>query len=59
MGEDLNAMNEADLTRHRAKHLGIVFQQFHLMTHLTALENVALPMQLLKRDHANSWLRRL
>lgn len=43
-GEDLASLNEASLTRFRAAQMGIVFQQFHLMSHLSALENVALPL---------------
>ena len=45
-GECLSKMNEEQLTRYRALHLGIVFQQFHLMPHLTALENITLPLEL-------------
>jgi len=45
-GEDLGQMTEANLSRHRAKNLGIVFQQFHLLPNLTALENVALPLEI-------------
>jgi putative ABC transport system ATP-binding protein len=48
-GQDLNALDEAGLARFRARHLGIVFQQFHLMAHLTAEENVALPLDI-RRD---------
>lgn len=42
----LNSMNEKTLSRFRAKNIGIIFQQFHLMPHLTALENISLPLEL-------------
>jgi putative ABC transport system ATP-binding protein len=45
-GADLASLSEADLARFRARRLGIVFQQFHLMSGLTALENVSLPLEL-------------
>ena len=45
-GSDLGKMSEKDLAFFRASALGIVFQQFHLMSGLTALENVALPLEL-------------
>ncbi|MBV5316454.1 MAG: ABC transporter ATP-binding protein [Desulfobulbaceae bacterium] len=48
-GADLVAMDEAQLTRFRAKNIGIVFQQFHLMPHLSAEENIRLPLELLGR----------
>lgn len=44
------ALNEADeraLAAFRANQLGIVFQQFHLLEHFTALENVAAPLDIL------------
>lgn len=44
--QDVAALDEEGLARFRARHLGIVFQQFHLMNDLTALENVALPLEL-------------
>lgn len=44
--KDLVQLKEAELVSYRAKHLGVVFQQFHLMPHLSALENVALPLEL-------------
>jgi putative ABC transport system ATP-binding protein len=40
---NLNSLSEADLTAFRGQNIGIVFQQFHLMPHLTAIENVGLP----------------
>ena len=48
-GRDLVGMAEAELTRFRAGNIGIVFQQFHLMPHLSAEENVSLPLELLGR----------
>ena len=44
----LNLLQEKDLTQFRARHMGIVFQQFHLVSTLTALENVQLPLEVLK-----------
>jgi putative ABC transport system ATP-binding protein len=45
-GLDLAELSEGQLARHRAAELGIVFQQFHLMSGLSALENVSLPLDL-------------
>ena len=45
-GRDLVTAGEADLADFRARTVGIVFQHFHLMRSLTALENVALPLEL-------------
>ncbi len=48
-GSSLGEMGEHALTEFRAGRIGIVFQQYHLMSHLTALENVMLPLELLGR----------
>lgn len=53
-GENLPELSEEALTRFRAKNIGIVFQQFHLMAHLTALENVALPLEMARSRNAQS-----
>ncbi len=45
-GQDLNAMNEDALARFRGRRVGIVFQSFHLIPTMTALENVAVPLEL-------------
>ena len=45
-GEDLGKLNEDQLARFRGKHIGIVFQAFHLIPTMTALENVAVPLEL-------------
>ncbi len=46
LGHDLTAMDEDRLARFRRGNMGIVFQSFHLIPTMTALENVALPMEL-------------
>ena len=45
-GTDLATASEADLVRARRHDVGVVFQAFHLMPHLTVAENVALPLAL-------------
>ena len=45
-GEDLTAMDEDGRARVRGRHVGFVFQSFHLVPSLTALENVMLPLEL-------------
>ena len=49
-GETISEMSEEDLTRYRSQHIGMVFQKFHLMPHLTALENVSLPLEILRES---------
>ncbi len=49
-GVDMNSMNEDKLAKFRAQKIGIIFQQFHLMPHLTAAENISLPLEILKSD---------
>ena len=43
-GNDLGAMSQDDLTRHRRRNVGIIFQSFNLVSTMTALENVTLAM---------------
>ena len=45
-GHDLGALDEDGLARLRRRHVGIVFQAFHLIPTMTALENVAVPLEL-------------
>ncbi|OAN50253.1 ABC transporter [Paramagnetospirillum marisnigri] len=51
-GHDLAALDEDDLARFRRDHVGIVFQSFHLIPTMTALENVAVPLELAGRADA-------
>lgn len=46
LGRDLTALNEDQLAVFRRDHMGIVFQSFHLIPTMTALENVATPLEL-------------
>ncbi|MGN1026220.1 MAG: ABC transporter ATP-binding protein, partial [Faecousia sp.] len=43
-GKDLHNLSDNDLAEIRNKHIGFVFQSFHLMPKMDALENVALPL---------------
>ncbi|MEW5729072.1 MAG: ATP-binding cassette domain-containing protein [Pseudomonadota bacterium] len=45
-GHDLSALDEDRLARFRRDRVGIVFQSFHLVPTMTALENVAVPLEL-------------
>ena len=45
-GKNLSNLDEDALARFRGRHIGIVFQSFHLIPTMTALENVAVPLEL-------------
>ena len=51
-GQDIFAMSEDERAAWRGNHLGFVFQNFQLMGHLTALENVMLPLELAGTSNA-------
>ena len=53
-GQDLFALDEDARAAWRGQHLGFVFQNFQLLPHLTALENVMLPLELASRKDARS-----
>ncbi len=45
-GQDIGKLDEDTLARFRGRQIGIVFQSFHLIPTMTALENVAVPLEL-------------
>ncbi len=46
LGQQIDRMPSRELNRFRASRIGIIFQQFHLLEHLTAFENIRLPLDL-------------
>jgi len=52
-GEELGRLDEDALARFRGRNVGIVFQSFHLIPTMTALENVAVPLELAGVTDAN------
>ncbi len=65
MGQNLNLLDEDGRARLRGKSTGFVFQSFQLLPHLTALENVMLPMEIAgitqteARVVAHQWLEKV
>jgi len=51
---DITNYTQVQLTKVRAKSIGVIFQQFHLIEHLNALENVMLSLEILGVDDAKS-----
>lgn len=49
---NISQMSESMVTQFRGRHIGIVFQNFNLVDHFTALENVLLPLEILKMPSA-------
>jgi putative ABC transport system ATP-binding protein len=56
-GNDLTSFDEDGRAALRAQHVGFVFQSFHLVPSLTALENVMLPLELARRRDARATAR--
>ena len=56
-GETLGELSEDELARFRGRNVGIVFQSFHLIPTMTALENVAVPLELAGIDDAQDRAR--
>ena len=58
-GRDITGLGEDDLARLRSSMIGFVFQFFHLIASLTALENIMVPMEIAGRADAAARARRL
>lgn len=58
-GQSIFAMDEDGRAAFRARHVGFVFQSFHLLPNLTALENVMLPLELTGKPAAETAKRLL
>ena len=65
MGQSLNALDEDGRARLRGQFVGFVFQSFQLLPHLTALENVMLPLEMagvsqsVAKQTALDWLEKV
>ncbi len=53
-GKDISKLTEQELTKFRAENISIVFQQYHLVAHLTAVENVMLGLEILGQKDAEA-----
>lgn len=58
-GVNISQLGEKQVTQFRGQNIGIVFQQYHLVSHLTAIENVMLPMEILGRKDIEKTARDL
>ncbi len=56
---DMSRLSERQMTGFRAANISIVFQQYHLLSHLTALENVMLPAEILSRENIKDDAKKL
>jgi putative ABC transport system ATP-binding protein len=56
MGQNLSQLDEDGRARLRGQHVGFVFQSFQLLPHLTALENVMLPLEMVGEVQAKAKL---
>lgn len=52
--QDLLELNDDELSKFRSKNMGFVFQFHHLLSELTAVENILLPAQILDEDFDNA-----
>lgn len=57
--QSLQKLNQQDVTGFRASNIAIVFQQYYLVQHLTALENVLLPLEILNQKVDEGFVKNL
>jgi putative ABC transport system ATP-binding protein len=58
-GQDIFVLNEDERAAWRARQIGFVFQSFQLLGHMTALENVMLPLELAGQPHPRQAAREM
>lgn len=56
-GREVSSLSDDETSHVRNQTIGMVFQSFNLLTHLTCLENVCLPMQYARHHHATMKIR--
>ncbi len=52
--QSIKSLPRAQMTKFRGENIGFVFQQFHLISHLTAFENLCLPLEILGRHFTSN-----
>lgn len=58
-GQDIYRLKDKELSAFRRRHIGFIFQQFHLLPVLTARENIVMPLLLDKKKENESYLEKL
>jgi len=48
--QSIKNLNRQQMTKFRGENIGFIFQQFHLVSHLTAYENIALPLEIMAKS---------
>lgn len=61
--QDISLLNEDQRAQLRSRRIGFIFQSFQLLPNLTALENVVLPLEIMKQEYpleiAKTWLEKV
>ena len=55
---NISQMSEEEITQFRSKNIGIIFQNFHLIDHFTAIENIMLPLEIHKMQNAKEKVKK-
>ena len=52
LGKEITSLNQSAMTKFRRDYIGIIFQSFHLIPTMTALENIMIPLEIMKTQDA-------